>query len=281
MNLFSIRDLCWAHGDGQPFFRHLTLDIPAGSIVSVHGDSGCGKTTLVQILGMLWDRQVSPGQISLNTGVGSRDYASLSASDRDAFRRDRFGFVLQNSYLIPHFSCSWNMALPRFLAGLGFSQGHQESRSILSGGELLPGPESVLLEKLESSASKISQGQRQRFNILRALSNNPSIVFADEPTSNLDHESSLFFFDVLKRWQSCPDPKGDPRSLIVISHNLEHAYNSRFLDAQWFIIMRHPRRIRGADPTLPSHDVTVIPRSEVPSFEVFQDLVRNRHGDHR
>jgi len=281
MNLFSIRDLCWAHNDGPPFFRGVNLDIPAGSIVSVHGDSGCGKTTLVQILGMLWDRTVSPGQVSLNIGGYPRDYSSLSSADRDTFRRDRFGFVLQNSYLIPHFSCSWNMALPRFLTGLGFSEGHQESHKILSGGELLPGPESVLLDKLEKPAGKISQGQRQRFNILRALSNNPSVVFADEPTSNLDQESSLFFFNVLKRWQSRTDPKGDPRSLIVISHNLEQAYSSSFLDAQWFVIIRHPRRDCAADPTLTSHEITVVPRTEVPSFEVFQNLVRNRNGDQR
>ena len=283
MTLFSINNLRWSHSNSRPLFNQISIDIPAGTIVSIHGESGCGKTTLVQILGMLWDRKIPNGMVSLDLDGSQRDYSSLSSTERDRYRREKFGFVLQNSYLVPHLSCLWNMSLPQYLSGVGFSAGAKKAQDILSGGGYLPTADPKLLNHLTKQSSKISQGQRQRFNILRALANDPSVVFADEPTSNLDENTSLFFYDVLKRWQIQRDGERAHKSLIVISHILEHAYEERFLNAQLFIIIRQNREYFHTDSdanhslsNARSHDIQVISRSEVPTLADLKALIHTR-----
>ena len=155
-----------------PAVRDVSIEIGPGEFVAIQGPSGSGKTTLLNLLGLL-DRPDS-GEVL----VEGRGAADLSEDERSDLRRDRFGFVFQTFNLIPVLSAEENVAYPVALTGAPASERVARARELLTA--------VGLADKLAVRPDLLSGGQRQRVSIARALANRPAVVFADEPTANLD-----------------------------------------------------------------------------------------------
>lgn len=161
--------------------RGLDLSIRQGEFVAIVGPSGCGKSTLLQMLGSL--DKPSEGTLSY------RGNSIPDLTDPAAYRAHEIGFVFQAFHLLPTFTVLENVQIPMFEAKLSRSQ--RKARAV----ELL---ESVGLgHRLNHYPAELSGGERQRVAIARGLANKPSVVLADEPTGNLDSESSQQIIDLL------------------------------------------------------------------------------------
>jgi lipoprotein-releasing system ATP-binding protein len=154
----------------------LDLDISAGSSVAITGSSGCGKTTLLSILGGL-DR-VSAGSVR----IGDWHLDTIAEKDLTEYRGKAVGFVFQFHYLLKDFTALENVALPAYMRGERKKDALARAATLLS--------DMGLSERMDHIPAKLSGGERQRAAIARALINNPSLVLADEPTGNLDAASS-------------------------------------------------------------------------------------------
>ncbi len=170
---------------GHPLtiFNNLSIKLEAGEIVALVGQSGSGKSTLLQILGLL--DQPTSGSIR----IGAHDTAKLSEHARTQLRRDTIGFVYQFHHLLPELSALENVALPLIIAGRTKAEARDKAEGILKN--------LGLAQRLTHRPAKLSGGERQRVAIGRALANDPMILLADEPTGNLDPETSAGVFELL------------------------------------------------------------------------------------
>ncbi len=164
--------------------RGIDLQIGRAEVVSIMGASGAGKTTLLQILGTL-DRPTS-GSVTID-GV---DPFSLSQRQLSAFRNTKIGFVFQFHQLLPEFTALENVMLPALIGGKTAPEAEARASELL---DFLN-----LSHRADHKPNELSGGEKQRAAIARALVNNPSVVFADEPSGNLDSHNadelqSLFF----------------------------------------------------------------------------------------
>src|SRR5262245_43482116 len=178
-HLVEARDLSRAYRLGTalvPAVRDVSLAIAPGEFVALKGPSGSGKTTLLNLLGLL-DR---PDAGAMR--VEGRGGQELSEDERSGLRRDRVGFGFPTFHLIPVLSAEENVACPMALAGVDDAARRGRARELLAA--------VGLSEKLAVRPDLLSGGQRQRVAIARALANGPSIVFADEPTANLDSRTA-------------------------------------------------------------------------------------------
>ena len=167
-----------------PAVQAISLSIVRGEFVALQGPSGSGKTTLLNLLGLL-DRP-DAGTVR----VESQDGESLSENARSDLRRDKFGFVFQTFNLIPVLSAEENVAYPMVIARVPEQERRERARELL---------EAVGLgDRLGVRPDLLSGGQRQRVAIARALANRPSIVFADEPTANLDSHTAEEILDLMR-----------------------------------------------------------------------------------
>ena len=167
-----------------PAVRGVSVTVEAGEFVALQGPSGSGKTTLLNLLGLL----DAPDSGSLR--VDGRDASALSENERADLRRDRCGFVFQTFNLIPVLSSEENVEYPMALAGNPAAERRARSRELLAAVGLA-GKEGVRPDLL-------SGGQRQRVAIARALANRPAVVFADEPTANLDSHTAEEILDLMR-----------------------------------------------------------------------------------
>jgi len=173
-------------------------------VVSIMGASGAGKSTLLQILGTL----SSPDAGSLL--IDGTDILKLSSKNLSAFRNLKLGFVFQAHHLLPEFTAVENVMIPAFIAGKNEKQARPEAEKLL--GELGLG------ERFTHKPSELSGGEQQRVAIARALINNPSILFADEPSGNLD---SVTKAELHKLFFSLRDTHG--QTIIIVTHDPELA----------------------------------------------------------
>jgi len=167
-----------------PAVRDVSIDVEPGEFVAIQGPSGSGKTTLLNLLGLL-DRPDS-GEVLFE----GKDATELSENERSDLRRDRFGFVFQTFNLIPVLSAEENVAYPVALTGAGSSDGRARARELLTA--------VGLGDKLGVRPDLLSGGQRQRVSIARALANRPAVVFADEPTANLDSKTADEILELMR-----------------------------------------------------------------------------------
>lgn len=197
--LLQTVDLRRHYGD-LPVLRGINLSILPGQIVSIVGASGAGKSTLLHILGTL-DRPDS-GMVKLD---GS-DVFTLNDKQLARFRNERIGFVFQFHNLLPEFTALENVCLPGFIAGRDEKQVRQRAKELL---ETLN-----LGNRLNHLPSQLSGGEQQRTAVARALINQPAIVFADEPSGNLDshnaEELHNLFFDLRARFN---------QTFVIVTHN--------------------------------------------------------------
>lgn len=175
-----------------------------GEIVAIMGASGAGKSTLLQILGTL----STPDSGSLS--IDGTDVLSLRGGELSAFRGRKIGFVFQFHHLLPEFTALENVMMPALIAG----QAEKTARK--RAGELLD--ELGLAERAEHKPSQLSGGEQQRVAIARALINDPAVIFADEPTGNLDSvtkkEIQQLFLDLRA---------SHGQSIVIVTHDPELA----------------------------------------------------------
>ena len=171
--------------------KGIDLEVRKGEVLAVVGASGAGKTTLLQILGTL----STPDEGSLvidGTTVFDGSGRSLKGDALAAFRGRRIGFVFQAHHLLPEFTAVENVMIPALIAGRGETAAREDALRLLE----LTG----LSHRLSHKPSELSGGEQQRVAIARALVNSPAVLFADEPTGNLDsvtkQEIHRLFFDL-------------------------------------------------------------------------------------
>lgn len=186
--------------DSLQILKGIDLEISKGEIVSIVGSSGAGKTTLLQILGTL-DRP-DKGFFSID---GTEPFL-LSAKKLSEFRNSNIGFIFQFHQLLPEFTAIENVCLPALIKGANMVDAKKEAIKILS----ILG----LAERAEHKPSQLSGGEQQRVAVARSLINNPKIIFADEPSGNLDTQNSKelhqLFFDLRQEFN---------QTFVIVTHN--------------------------------------------------------------
>ena len=184
----EVRDLSRTYGTGDIVVRALrsvSFHVAPGDMVCIMGKSGSGKSTLLRQLGLL-DAPTS-GQVFLD-GV---DVTRLRESHRRVLRLEHLGYVFQEYALLPELTAEENVYLPSLMSGTPLRQARLQARELLA---MLD-----LENRVRHRPSELSGGQQQRVAIARALINQPSVLFADEPTGNLDTESSEMVMMALTR----------------------------------------------------------------------------------
>ncbi len=180
--------------------RGVDLEIPPGEMLAIMGPSGCGKTTLLNCLSGLDD---------LTEGTVFVEGVNLGAMGDDArtdYRARRMGFVFQSYNLLPVLNARENVELPLTVAGVPYRQAREVARRLLG----LVG----LADFAEHRPAELSAGQQQRVAIARALVNKPAIVWADEPTGNLDSDTSAQVMDLLARLN-----RENGQTFVVVTHD--------------------------------------------------------------
>ena len=181
--IIEARNIRKSFGDLE-VLKGLDFEASKGEVVSITGASGAGKTTLLQILGTL----STPTSGSLT--IDGTDVLALDRKDLSAFRCRKAGFVFQFHHLLPEFSALENVMIPALIAGKSSREARSDAEELLNA--------VGLSERLSHKPSQLSGGEQQRVAIARALVNRPAVLFADEPTGNLDSATkeeihSLFF----------------------------------------------------------------------------------------
>ncbi len=190
--------------DKLEVLKGIDLSISKGEVVSVVGASGAGKTTLLQILGTL-DKPTS-GRVVID-GI---DISTLNEKQLSNFRNKHIGFVFQFHQLLPEFTAIENVMLPALIGGTSKHVAYQQAEELLS---FLS-----LSHRIDHKPSEMSGGEKQRVAIARALINKPSVVFADEPSGNLDshnaEELQRLFFSLREKYG---------QTFIVVTHDMHLA----------------------------------------------------------
>lgn len=201
-----------------PILKGLDLEIAVGEAISILGSSGSGKSTLLQILGTL-DRPTQ-GELSFE----NRDLLQMSDDDLSLFRNEKMGFVFQFHHLISEFTALENVLMPCRIAGESAREARPKAEELLR--------YMGLIDRSHHYPSQLSGGELQRVAIARALVRKPKILFADEPTGNLDSANSQkiqeLFFELRSKLGL---------ALIVVTHDLQFASQFpkilRLKDGQW------------------------------------------------
>ncbi|HEA23252.1 MAG TPA: ABC transporter ATP-binding protein [Pricia antarctica] len=190
------------YGDLQ-VLKGVDLHIKAKEVVSIVGTSGAGKTTLLQILGTLDGPSNSKESELLINGV---DTNTLSDKDLARFRNEHVGFIFQFHQLLPEFTALENVCIPAFIKNTPKPKAEAKAKELL---EFLG-----LSKRYNHKPNELSGGEQQRVAVARALVNDPSIIFADEPSGNLDSESAdnlhRLFFDLRDRFG---------QTFVIVTHN--------------------------------------------------------------
>ncbi len=214
--ILQARDLTKSYPLGETTvhaLRGVSLSVAAGEFVALMGPSGSGKSTLLHLLGGL-DLPTS-GEVELAGEVISR----LSDDRATRLRRDRTGFVFQSFNLIPLLDVTENIALPFTIAGQDPSRGELAARL----GDMIELVD--LLGKEHHRPDQLSHGEQQRVAVARALVTGPALLFADEPTGNLDYTTGNEILDAL--WRSCHE-RG--QTIVLVTHDAKAAaYADRVL----------------------------------------------------
>lgn len=157
--------------------QDVSVQIMAGEFVAITGPSGAGKSTLLHILGGL--DLADRGTVVLS----GQAFSSLSTKRQMQFRNEKIGFVFQFHHLLPEFTAIENVSMPLWIKGVGRHDAEQQAKDVMA--------QVGLEHRLHHKPGALSGGEQQRVAIARALINHPEIIFADEPTGNLDSETAV------------------------------------------------------------------------------------------
>lgn len=183
--------------------KGVDIQVEKGEVVAIVGPSGAGKTTLLHILGTL-DTMNENGSSSLF--VNNVNIKDLSAKALSKFRNEHIGFIFQFHQLLPEFTALENVCIPAFIKGTPKKEAENRAKELLSFLKLS--------ERFDHKPATLSGGEQQRVAVARALMNQPSVVFADEPSGNLDSESAdnlhQLFFELRKTFN---------QTFVIVTHN--------------------------------------------------------------
>ena len=201
--ILSGTDLSKKYGNLE-VVKGVSLAIGAGEFVCLVGKSGCGKTTLLSLLSGL--EKPTRGHVVLN----GKEINGASEDELAVFRRENVGFIFQSFNLIPTLSAWENVALPLFPLKMTTEDRRKRATELLDKMELG--------HRLEHLPSALSGGEKQRVAIARALINNPRIIFADEPTGNLDSSTGEAIMDILNKLH-----RDEGVAILMVTHEVELA----------------------------------------------------------
>ncbi|MCR9182231.1 MAG: ABC transporter ATP-binding protein [Flavobacteriaceae bacterium] len=186
--------------------KGVSLDIKSGEVVSIVGASGAGKTTLLHILGTLDNASKDSGKVVIN----NTNINTLNGKEIAAFRNKNIGFIFQFHQLLPEFTALENVCIPAFIKGTPKGEAEAKAAKLL---DYLG-----LSKRHEHKPNELSGGEQQRVAVARALVNDPLIIFADEPSGNLDSTSAdnlhKLFFDLRDEFK---------QTFVIVTHNEEFA----------------------------------------------------------
>ncbi|HLV63206.1 ABC transporter ATP-binding protein [Galbibacter sp.] len=204
--MIQAKNIHKTYGDLE-VLKGVDVQINKGEIISIVGASGAGKTTLLQILGTL-DKADKTADLSLI--INDTEVATLSDKELAKFRNQHIGFIFQFHQLLPEFTALENVCIPAFIKNTPVEQAKKKAMELLT----FLG----LSNRSDHKPNELSGGEQQRVAVARALMNNPSVVFADEPSGNLDSESAerlhKLFFELR-------DTFG--QTFVIVTHNEELA----------------------------------------------------------
>jgi putative ABC transport system ATP-binding protein len=184
--------------------QDITFAVPDGQFLAITGRSGAGKSTLLYQISLL-DVPTS-GEIMID----GQNIAALSGNERVLYRRDNFGFIFQDYALLPTLTAVENVMLPLLMQGTEKTEAMEKAKGALDRVELS--------DKYTNLPSQLSGGQQQRVSIARSIVHNPKILFADEPTANLDTFSSKTVLDIFLKLN-----KESKLTIVMVTHEAEYA----------------------------------------------------------
>tara|TARA_B100000287_G_scaffold178847_1_gene168838 strand:+ start:449 stop:1099 length:651 start_codon:yes stop_codon:yes gene_type:complete len=178
----------------------VNLDVEKGSIVSIYGSSGAGKSTLLYILSTL--DMPDTGEIFID----DLSISDLKGDKLSDFRNDKIGFIFQFHNLLDEFNVLENVCLPGYVSSSNNRETENKAKELLN--------ELGLSSRLTHKPNQLSGGEQQRVAIARSLINNPEIIFADEPTGNLDTKNSKNFIELIQKLN-----KKMNQTFVIVTHN--------------------------------------------------------------
>ena len=205
-SIIDIRDITKSFTDGDTttqVLKGITLTVKQGEFVAIMGRSGAGKSTLLYQMSLL-DNPTS-GSIKLNGHITDH----MTSSEKTHYRLMELGYVFQDYSLLPELTALENIMVPLLMQGLSEEAASKKAEDAL---------ESVnLLQRKDNTPPKLSGGEQQRVSIARAIAHTPKILFADEPTANLDSFSSKLVVDIFKKLN-----KEDGLTIVMVTHEEEY-----------------------------------------------------------
>lgn len=184
--------------------KGIDLHVKKGEIVSIVGASGAGKSTLLHVLGTI--EKSDQGTLEID----GRIISSLKDKALSTFRNQHIGFVFQFHHLLPEFTALENICIPAFIAGKSKSVAEKDALELLKF--------MSLTDRKQHKPSELSGGEQQRVAIARALINKPGVVFADEPSGNLDSKASNVLHELFLSLRKAFD-----QTFVIVTHNKELA----------------------------------------------------------
>jgi len=180
--------------------KGIDFDVESGEVVSIVGKSGAGKTTFLQIMGTLMN--ADEGELK----ILDTDIRSLKEKELAKFRNEHIGFVFQFHQLLPEFTALENVCIPAMLQGKSHKQSEAHAKELL---DFLN-----LSERMTHKPSELSGGEQQRVAVARAIMNNPAVVFADEPSGNLDSHNKNELHQLILRLRDTFN-----QTFVIVTHD--------------------------------------------------------------
>ncbi|WP_139423690.1 ABC transporter ATP-binding protein [Chryseobacterium mulctrae] len=185
--------------------KGVDIQIKTGEVVSIVGESGAGKSTLLQILGTL-DTPSNPTKYNTEIMLNDESFINMTDKQISKFRNQNIGFVFQFHQLLPEFTALENVLLPTKIAGTSEKEALDKAYQLFE--------DLKIVERIHHKPNQLSGGEAQRVAVARALINSPKIIYADEPTGNLDSKNAddlhRLFFDLRDKYN---------QTFVIVTHN--------------------------------------------------------------
>jgi len=193
-----------SYGDLE-VLKGVDLHIKTGEVVSIVGESGAGKSTLLQILGTL-DTPTQPKNYNTEITLAGESFINMNDKQISRFRNQNIGFVFQFHQLLPEFTALENVLIPTKIAGANEKEAIEKAYALFE--------DLKIEQRLHHKPNQLSGGEAQRVAVARALINSPKIIYADEPTGNLDSKNAddlhRLFFDLRDKYN---------QTFVIVTHN--------------------------------------------------------------
>ncbi|MBN9312417.1 MAG: lipoprotein ABC transporter ATP-binding protein [Chryseobacterium sp. 39-10] len=202
--MIRARNIHKSYGDLE-VLKGVDIHIQEGEVVSIVGESGAGKSTLLQILGTL-DLPTNPKAFDTHLILDGQSFVNMKDNELSKFRNKNIGFVFQYHQLLPEFTALENVMLPTKISGRNEKDSLEKAFSLFE--------DLNIAHRLHHKPNEMSGGEAQRTAVARALINSPKIIFADEPTGNLDSKNAddlhRLFFDLRDKYN---------QTFVIVTHN--------------------------------------------------------------